>query len=62
MGDTEGGVELGILSLRCLWNVTAQTGALRGREGEDAFKMAAKWSLSFMEPQRVLVVVTATPD
>lgn len=61
MGNTEG-VELGILSLRCLWNVTTQTGALRGSDGKDTFKMAANRSLSYMETWKILVVVTATTD
>lgn len=62
MRNTEGGVELRILSLRCLRNVPAQTGALIGSDREDTFKMAANKSLFSWRPQRVPEAMTASLD
>lgn len=49
MENTGEGVELGILSLRCLWNITAQIGGLIWSDREDTFKMAANRSTSYIQ-------------
>lgn len=61
MGNTEGGVKLGILNLRSLWNVPAQIGALIGSDREDPFKMLPTGLSLSWRPRRVLAAVTAAP-